>query len=225
MGGLRWAAIQDWMCEPFVLKATSLVERTRGDAAAIARIARRAGVAPSLMAVANLVHLTPKQTAERIELHQRRTVESWVTLNRLAPDLPWIPVLQGWESDDYRRHVDMYQSAGTDLRDLPLVGIGSVCRRQGTREAERIVRRISQLGISLHLFGFKTSGLRRCAHLATSADSLAWSYAGRSIWRRETRRACGGDHRGGCGNCATWAVRWREQVLAAIPTPGRTLFA
>jgi hypothetical protein len=48
--------------------------------------------------------------------HQRRTVENYLILKRLAPDLPFIPVVQGWKVADYLRCIAMYQQAGVDLR-------------------------------------------------------------------------------------------------------------
>lgn len=45
--------------------------------------------------------------------HQRRTVDNFVRLRQFAPDLPIIPVLQGWRIGDYLRCADDY--AGIDL--------------------------------------------------------------------------------------------------------------
>src|SRR5699024_2689834 len=64
--------------------------------------------------------------------HQRRTLDNLLTLRTTAPDLPWVPVLQGWAPEDYRRHVDAYTAAGINLTREPVVGLGSVCRRQDT---------------------------------------------------------------------------------------------
>lgn len=175
-GRLQWAAIQDWMCEPFVLDKTGLT----------------------------------------IQEHQRRTVQSWHDLNRIAPDLPWVPVLQGWDLQDYLDHMRMYREAGVNLRAFPVVGLGSVCRRQGTVAAESIVGTLSRLGLNLHLFGFKTLGLRKCAHLCASADSLAWSFRARRAWQHDQVRLCGGEHKGGCANCRAWAEQWRGRLLRSI---------
>ena len=61
IGGLDFAAPQDWMCEPFMTARTGL------------------------------------PVAE----HLHRTVQNYLTLRRLAPDLPVIPVVQGWRLADY----------------------------------------------------------------------------------------------------------------------------
>jgi hypothetical protein len=61
IGGLEWAAPQDWMCEPFMLVKTGLT----------------------------------------VAEHQARTVANYLELHSLAPELPFVPVLQGWSLGDY----------------------------------------------------------------------------------------------------------------------------
>ena len=119
------------------------------------------------------------RTGLTVQEHQARTIESWHTLTRLAPEIPWAPVVQGYRHDDYLDHVEQYAAAKIDLASLSVVGVGSVCRRQAMREAEEIVRSLAGIGISVHGFGFKLQGLRACSDAMTSADSLAWSYAAR----------------------------------------------
>lgn len=160
--------------------------------------------------------------------HQRRTVHSWHLLRQLAPDLPWVPVLQGWELEDYLRHVEMYRASGTDLAALPLVGVGSVCKRQDEDEAEAIIRSIAALGIRPHGFGFKKGGIVRCADVLASADSLAWSYGKRgeaSAARKAARRANRVPSLFGCppavppkteANELSAALAWRSEVLSLI---------
>jgi hypothetical protein len=43
---------------------------------------------------------------------------------------------------------------------LPLVGIGTVCRRQHTMVAVRLIQALSSLGIRLHGFGLNPMGGR-----------------------------------------------------------------
>ena len=52
------------------------------------------------------------------------------------PGLPVIPVLQGWTPSDYLRCADAYHHAGINLAAEPLIGIGSICRRQATTQTE-----------------------------------------------------------------------------------------
>lgn len=171
VGNLQWAAIQDWMCEPFMFAKTGL----------------------------------------SLEEHQRRTVDSYARLLDLAPDLPWTPVLQGWEPTDYLRCLEKYEARGFNLRKVPVVGLGSVCRRQHTQEAESIIRELGALGLRLHGFGFKAKGLQRVADVLVSSDSLAWSYDAR---RRPPLEGCSG-HKN-CANCARYAMRWLTELTARL---------
>jgi hypothetical protein len=104
--------------------------------------------------------------------------------------------------------------ARIDLTAEPLVGVGSICRRQGTAEAGRILtaRRIRGL-TRLHGFGFKILGLADHADLLTSADSMAWSDTARKL-KRPAFPGCVGVHKN-CANCIVYAMRWRSTVLAA----------
>lgn len=167
IGKMQWAAIQDWMCEPFVIAKTG------------------------------------KSLAE----HQRLTIRSYLDLREIAPEIPWTPVVQGWRLDDYRRHVDDYAAAGVNLAALPIVGVGSICRRQHSTEALHILRTMAQSGIRCHGFGLKVRGLELSARWLASADSMAWSYSA-----RRTPPIDGHPHRS-CANCRTYAEAWRSRVL------------
>lgn len=153
------------------------------------------------------------RTGYRVEDHQRMTVENLVHLRELAPDLPWLPVLQGWTLADYRRCARMYGYAGVDLTAEPLVGIGSVCRRQSSGAIEGIVVALAADGLALHGFGVKTEGLERYAGALASADSFAWSYQARRVAPLD-----GCTHRN-CNACPRYALAWRERVLARIARP------
>lgn len=144
--------------------------------------------------------------------HQQRTVANLLQLREAAPDVPWAPVVQGWTVADYLNCVDLYQAAGVDLTAEPVVGVGSVCRRQGTQITAEIMTELWAAGVrNLHGFGVKTAGLRLYAGLLTSADSMAWSMAAR---RRPALPECRGHAH--CGNCRRFALRWRERVVAAL---------
>jgi hypothetical protein len=170
IGGLAWAAPQDWMCEPKVLAHTGLTVRE----------------------------------------HQERTVASYLSLRGRGP---FVPVLQGQTLEHYEVCLDLYAQAGVDLRQAPVIGLGTVCRRHRTPEIARIVHSLAEDGLRLHGFGMKSAGVARVAHVLVSADSMAWSTRGRSEWHHERRRLCGGHHQGGCGNCQTWALMWRHKVI------------
>lgn len=142
--------------------------------------------------------------------HQRRTVESVLLLRELLNgDVHIIPVIQGRDLAGYLRCVQLYADHGIDLTTEPVVGIGSVCRRQGTNEIGAIVAALAARGISLHGFGVKIDGLAKYGPALTSADSFAWSYGARrrgglcphGLVKHET-------------NCPERAREWRDDVLA-----------
>lgn len=156
MPGLVFAAPQDWMVEPAMLKLTGLT----------------------------------------VADHQRLTVANFLDLRQLAPDLPFIPVLQGQILDDYRRHLDAYDAAGVDLTALSRVGLGSVCRRQATSEIV-IVSGLADDGLRLHGFGMKETGLRLVG------DRLKYH-----------NPKC--LHKGTCSTCLVYALKWRYKVVCHL---------
>lgn len=147
------------------------------------------------------------KTGLSIDEHQRRTVGNFLQLKALG--LPVIPVLQGWELADYERCLALYDRSGVDLQLEPTVGLGSVCRRQSTKQIHRLVYELAATGLKLHGFGVKTSGLSMYGDLLFSADSFAWSFTA----RRERIQLPGCTHVR-CGNCLKYALVWRESVLA-----------
>jgi|SRR5262245_21464686 len=171
---LEWAAVQDWMCEPFILA----------------------------------------KTGKTIAEHQERTIDSYIELSA-AMDFEWTPVLQGWKPEDYWRHWERYEARGIRLESLPLVGVGSICRRQGTDEAVEILASLANAGLKLHGFGFKQKGLQSARHYLASADSLAWSYQAR---RSPALPGCV-KHKN-CANCLKYALQWRDKLLNGLkPKP------
>lgn len=166
IGGLQWAAPQDWMCEPFMLE----------------------------------------KTGHSLREHQYLTVASYRELREKTDKV--IPVLQGWELDDYWRCWEYYDLAGVDLWAEPVVGLGSVCRRQDTVKVAEIVRALQPL--KLHAFGAKILGLRKYADALVSADSMAWSYRARMDYPLK-----GCTHKS-CANCLRYALRWRDRIEESL---------
>ncbi len=154
------------------------------------------------------------RTGRSVADHQAATVDNYCRLRQLAPTLPFIPVLQGWRLGDYLACVDRYAAAGVDLTAVPLVGLGSVCRRQASAQIGAIAAELAAAGLRLHGFGVKQHGLARYADHLESADSLAWSYAAR---RRPALPGCT-RHRN-CANCPRYALAWRAQVIAGLDGP------
>lgn len=148
-----------------------------------------------------------EKTGLSVTEHQVNTVENLCRLRQRAPGLPFIPVLQGWEFRDYFAHIARYEEAGVDLYAEPIVGLGSVCRRQDTGQIDLIISELASTGLCLHGFGVKTLGLTRYSQYLISADSMAWSYRA-----RKNPRMPGCTHVT-CSNCLKFALHWRERIL------------
>jgi hypothetical protein len=194
IGRMEWAAPQDWMCEPAMIRGGIIDGRkVPGTGLSVAEHQRRT--------VANFAEL--------------QSLWAWeCELNDYFSECPFMPVLQGWEPEDYLRCADMYDAAGIRLEDYPLVGLGSVCRRNTPGELLRVldgvIPRLTPW-LALHGFGMKTTGLEVSGHLMTSADSASWSYTA----RRE-RIVLDGHTHSHCGNCLTYAKLWRSKMLAKV---------
>jgi hypothetical protein len=139
-------------------------------------------------------------TGLSIEAHQGLTIDRFDELTGCGVYI--MPVLQGYAPQEYASHLEMY---GDRLRDGAWVGVGSICRRNGSpREVEAVLRAISQVrpDLRLHGFGLKKLALRSdiVTRLLWSCDSMAWSYAA----RREGRNA----------NSVSEAVRYVKQIAA-----------
>lgn len=220
IGGLEWAAVQDWMCEPHMLKraayADGVVKPLPAKLAALALpMPEGADVAIQPVTFAQAADccpdLTPEQAARQIERHQVRTFNSYIRLCALDGQTNWVPVLQGWEPVDYLRHADYYERMlGRPLSRLPLVGLGSVCRRQHTGGILEVAQKLHARGIRLHGFGVKLTGLPALAPYLASSDSMAWS-----LNARKHPPLPGCPHRS-CSSCPKWAMRWRDKVLRSI---------
>ncbi|WP_048710770.1 DUF7221 family queuine tRNA-ribosyltransferase-like protein [Microvirga massiliensis] len=128
--------------------------------------------------------LTAKRHAEMVRHHQQLTIERYDLLLAALEDLfegriPFavIPVLQGYNPEDYQRHIRMY---GCRLTTSMWVGVGSVCKRNGSvADVIHILAGIKGFrpDLRLHGFGLKKTALKDpCVRaLLYSADSMAWS--------------------------------------------------
>jgi hypothetical protein len=155
-----------------------------------------------------------EKTGSTVFEHQLMTVAYYKELRRLVD--PWIhvtPVLQGWHPKDYLAHVEMYAMCGVDLLEMPVVGVGSVCRRQDTVMSEEIFGSLHGFGFgNLHGFGIKREALKKPSIVRSlrSADSMAWSdHARRAKYKFD---GCDENH-ADCRNCRTWALAYGERTL------------
>ena len=167
----------DFCCEPAV--AADRVERLR-------RV--------ELTAMALSYSLQETHLREVLAERQFAGVRDRARRRRLVIDnsiRPPIPVLQGYEADDYRYSAELLQQAWEPWRGhylCQMVGLGSVCRRDvhdrrhGILAILRAVEPILPPGTKLHLFGVKGAALRYLAEhpLVASADSMAWDFGARA---------------------------------------------
>ena len=205
IGGLQWAAPQDWMCEDAIIHGGT----------------------------GGRVHCVG--TGLSVAEHQRRTVANFRELTSLWPHYsdrpcPFIPVLQGDTPASYLRCYQMYLDAGVELGDeYRLAGVGSVCRLQSTRQISALARTLGPLNLGLHWFGLKLTGLKRPEILrditspyvydgTRSLDSATWSLDARHGTRlpgcTHVSRKTGLPSK--CNNCPRYATRWQGRVAAAI---------
>lgn len=141
--------------------------------------------------------------------HLRRTVWSFVEIKSLAPDLPWMPILQ----PPYARCIEEYLRAGVDLTSYPHVGVGSVCKRIWPDPDAEMWELHWLYELELHGFGVETEGLVCCKDFFVSTDSQAWSFAARRGDQHAASCTCTHDK---CTNCLPWALEWREKLLRRI---------
>jgi len=121
-----------------------------------------------------------EKTGLDIEGHQRLTIERYDALIPLT-DVTVLPVLQGYNPDDYLKHLEMY---GHRLPISCRVGVGSICKRNSNpKEIVAILELIKRErpDLRLHGFGLKITALANAyiCSLLYSADSMAWSYKAR----------------------------------------------
>ncbi|MET7607351.1 hypothetical protein ABZS96_33780 [Streptomyces avermitilis] len=95
-----------------------------------------------------------RKTGKTLKEHLALTVANFVELRSIAPDLPIIPVIQGWTYPSYFKCIGMYEKAGVDLTQEPLVGVGSICRRPSLHLPTMLLADLAQAGIRIHAFGF-----------------------------------------------------------------------
>lgn len=153
------------------------------------------------------------KTGYTVQEHQKRTVDNYLHLYDQLGDLV-IPVLQGWNLDDYHRCVQMYANNGVDLATKHTVGLGSVCRRQHTAEIGAVITNLTNnYQLKLHGFGVKTEGIRQFGWQLTSADSMAWCKAADRI------KPCPQTGNRSCSNCMHYALDWRNRILNSTPQP------
>jgi hypothetical protein len=122
-----------------------------------------------------------QKTGLTVEKHQKLTIERYTKLLKQNTLTTIMPVLQGYEPQEYVNHLKMY---GSLLKENMRVGVGSVCKRNSKpQQIAKVLETIKneRPDLRLHGFGLKTTALldNYVESLLYSADSMAWSYAAR----------------------------------------------
>lgn len=196
LGMPDFIAQQDWMCESAVING---------------------GRFSGMDFAGTRAFLDPGGAATEVDMtreHQRLTVINFLELRDLAPELPIAPVLQGNTPESYFEHWAMFTESGINLAAEPVVGLGSVCRRQATDEIRQLISELRIAGLNLHGFGVKT-GVHRYGYLLGSADSMAWSSRARSLAYHGGKSGTGCAHRS-CGNCMVYAAHWWDRHMELL---------
>jgi hypothetical protein len=125
-----------------------------------------------------------EKTGLTVTEHQRLTIERYDQLIKLTT-VPIMPVLQGYQPQEYVNHIKQY---GSRLTYGMRVGVGSICKRNSKPEAIIAVLETiknERPDLRLHGFGLKLTALQNiyiCSMLY-SADSMAWSFSARKQGR------------------------------------------
>jgi hypothetical protein len=146
--------------------------------------------------------------------HQLLSVQSYLDLTtwwqRLAPHrpCPFRPVVQGDTAESYVRCVTLFGDHGVDLTTIDLICVGSLCRRERSREIVEIAAALREHTTSrLHDFGVKAQAIG----LFDDVDSMAWSKA--AFARRAKHPKCTAFHPI-CSSCLVYAAHWHDRMIA-----------
>lgn len=139
------------------------------------------------------------------------------------PGWTWVPTIQGWEVEDYRRHSRELRPLIEAMKHQPdfRVGIGTLCHRASVSMIHQVVNAVGEElpGIPLHLWGVKLGAIQSVAGLpkeVISVDSAAWN----GMWGRDITKARNEREALGMSKAEfTWTVslpRYRSKVQDAL---------
>lgn len=147
-----------------------------------------------------------------------------------AAGMSWarpMPIIQGWSVDDYLRSLDLTLEVWGRWSSAPppLIGVGSVCRRNLTHPSHGLLSIISALELHLpsssrlHLFGVKGSALStlKTFPCVASVDSMAYDFGAR-VKSRLTGTSNNLAHR--CAEMSSWLSAANHRIE---PTSGDQL--
>ncbi len=175
-GACSWWSQPDFCCEPAI--AADRAERQR-------RVEMTARTLRQCLQETWIREELARATFDREKDNSRR--RRLIIAESIRPP---VPVLQGYEVDDYKRSADLLQQAWEPWEKqygCALIGLGSVCRRHlhdkrhGVLAILRGIEDLVPAGAKLHLFGVKGTALQILSEhpLVVSADSMSYDFQAR----------------------------------------------
>lgn len=177
--------VNDWIMDSGAFSTIAKHGGYPRDVADYARQIHRWKSCGNLLAAVTEDYMCEPQMLQRtgltVQQHQQLTIDRYDQLITLVPDVCILPVLQGYQPQEYVDHLRMY---GSRLAYGAWVGVGSVCKRNVNPAAIATVLDTilaERPDLRLHGFGIKKTALLSPAVRAAliSSDSMAWSFAAR----------------------------------------------
>lgn len=146
-----------------------------------------------------------EKTGKSVREHLWRTIENYFELRHLAPEVRWMPCLQGFRRDDYYECWEAYVASGVKLSEQPIVGLGSVCCRKDEDICNvfPVMHDLHARGVKVHAFGLVASAIDVAMQYLASSDSMSWSFTER---KQKTGRQ----------NSLEAALEWRDEKVAPL---------
>ena len=177
--------VNDWLLDSGAFTELTNHGRYRSDPEEYADHVNRWSSVGNMLAASTQDYMCEPFVVERTGLsvreHQLLTIERFERIIKKVKGAYVMPVIQGYNINEYERHVDDY---GSLLKHGAWVGVGSVCKRNSRpQEVESILSAIlaKRPDLRLHGFGLKIEAIRNhnIREMLHSSDSMAWSFEGR----------------------------------------------
>ena len=121
---------------------------------------------------------------ERIEKTVQNAIECIDTDNTIN----WMPVLQGYDLEEYLSCLDLYKDVGI-IEDI--LAIGSMCRRTDIKTIEKIIRSIKkEYNGKIHLFGLTMNALKSkyIVDNTFSCDTIGYTFMCKTYEETEEKK-------------------------------------
>ncbi len=156
------------------------------------------------------------KTGLTIKQHQEKTTNNQIKImdiyNKFNIKGQFAGCIQGFEIEEYLSHIDSLKEHGLIT---PIMGIGSICRRNSINQILNIIKAIKKEvpKTKLHGFGIKTQILNMPSvyNDLYSCDSMSWSLSGRN---QKTKMCinCKYPNSKSCGNCHYYLINYYNKI-------------